>query len=87
MIYQFVVPEMISPNQNEPPILTGRHLAISVINCPIKGDRTVLDACENCEYKKEISYHFVDCNCLPSQSSSPGEKRTTQPKNMFSTKK
>jgi hypothetical protein len=68
MIYEFVVPEMIIQNQNEPPILTGRHLAVPVVNCPDsgRGDKTVLEVCETCEYKKSIVSHFVDCNYKPS---------------------
>lgn len=69
MIYEFVVPEMISQNPNEPPILTGRHIVIPVINCPRldRGDKTILEICENCESKKEITCHFVDCNYVQVQ--------------------
>jgi hypothetical protein len=69
MIYEFVIPEMISQNPNDLPILTGRHLAIPVVNCPRldRGDRNVIEICESCESKKEVCAHFVDCNYTPSQ--------------------
>jgi hypothetical protein len=69
MIYEFAVPEMIVQNPNELPILTGRYLSIPVVNCPRpeKGDRNVLEVCETCESKKDITAYFVDCSYIQSQ--------------------
>jgi hypothetical protein len=60
---------MLSMTPNEPPILTGRHVAAPAVNCPqpTLGDRTSLEVCEACVHKKEIFLHFVDCNYTQSQ--------------------
>jgi len=69
VIYQFIVPEMIAQTTHDPPILTGRHLAVPVVTCPQldKGDRTPLETCETCEFKKLISYHFLECDYVQTQ--------------------
>jgi hypothetical protein len=69
MIYNFSVPEMVVQNANDPPMLTGRHLSLPVVNCPnqSRGDKTLLETCDTCDSKKEIQCHFVDCMYVPSQ--------------------
>lgn len=77
MIYSFTIPEMRQDRPDEFPSLTGRYITAPVVNCPIpsNGDRFVIEQCDVCQYKNEITAHFVDCKYAPSQQEKDEKER------------
>jgi hypothetical protein len=68
ILYYVFMPEVLTPNPNEPPIPTMRGTMIPVVNCPMldRGDRFLAELCMTCQYNKFFGT-YIECGYELSQ--------------------